>query len=65
MPRPPGLVDAGRENEVVDLYAIGFDPVLRDRDRPNWIDDSVPDNVRHRRPVQRRVAGCARRDPLN
>lgn len=40
-----GLADAGHENEVVDLYAIGFDPVLRDRDRPNWIDDSVPDDV--------------------
>ncbi len=40
-----GLSDAGHENEVVDLYAIGFDPVLRDHDRPNWIDDSVPDDV--------------------
>lgn len=40
-----GLADAGHENEVVDLYAIGFDPVLRNEDRPNWIDDSVPDDV--------------------
>ncbi|MFZ1178550.1 MAG: NAD(P)H-dependent oxidoreductase [Mycobacterium sp.] len=39
------LADAGHENEVVDLYAIGFDPVLRDHDRPNWIDDSLPDDV--------------------
>ncbi|HEU0201507.1 MAG TPA: NAD(P)H-dependent oxidoreductase [Burkholderiaceae bacterium] len=40
-----GLRDAGHENEVVDLHAIGFDPVLRERDGPNWIDDSVPDDV--------------------
>jgi NAD(P)H dehydrogenase (quinone) len=40
-----GLKDAGHTNEVVDLYAIGFDPVLRSHDRPNWIDDSVPDDV--------------------
>jgi NAD(P)H dehydrogenase (quinone) len=40
-----GLAAAGHENEIVDLYAIGFDPVLRSQDRPNWIDDSVPDDV--------------------
>jgi len=40
-----GLADAGHTNEVVDLYAIGFDPVLRAHDTPNWIDDSVPDDV--------------------
>jgi NAD(P)H dehydrogenase (quinone) len=40
-----GLRDAEHANEVVDLYAIRFDPVLRDHDRPNWIDDSVPDDV--------------------
>jgi NAD(P)H dehydrogenase (quinone) len=40
-----GLRDAGHANEVVDLYAIRFDPALRDHDRPNWIDDSVPDDV--------------------
>ena len=40
-----GLEAAGHSNEVVDLHAIGFDPVLRDADGPNWIDDSVPDDV--------------------
>ena len=40
-----GLEEAGHTNEVVDLHAIGFDPVLRARDQPNWIDDSVPDDV--------------------
>lgn len=40
-----GLAEAGHANEVVDLHAIGFDPVLTDRDGPNWIDGSVPDDV--------------------
>jgi NAD(P)H dehydrogenase (quinone) len=40
-----GLRDAGHTNDVVDLHAIGFDPVLREHDGPNWIDDSVPDDV--------------------
>ncbi len=54
-----GLADAGHENEVVDLYAIGFDPVLRDHDRPNWIDDSVPDDVRRPSPGRRGAVGHA------
>jgi NAD(P)H dehydrogenase (quinone) len=40
-----GLMDAGHTSEVVDLHAIGFDPVLREHDGPDWIDDSVPDDV--------------------
>lgn len=40
-----GLKDAGHDNEVVDLYAIGFDPCFRSHDGPNWVDDSVPDDV--------------------
>lgn len=41
-----GLADAGREVEVVDLYAIGFDPVSRLRDQPSWLPDaSAPDLV--------------------
>jgi NAD(P)H dehydrogenase (quinone) len=40
-----GLAAAGHTNEIVDLYAIGFNPVLTDRDTPNWIDGSVPDDV--------------------
>ena len=37
-----GLADSGHSNEIVDLYAIGFDPVLRDRDAPSWMDENVP-----------------------
>ncbi len=40
-----GLTDGGHTNEVVDLHAIGFNPVLTARDAPDWIDDSVPDDV--------------------
>src|SRR5512144_2101512 len=36
-----GLHDAGHANEVVDLYAIRFDPVFRERDGPDWLDDDV------------------------
>ena len=40
-----GLADAGHSNEVVDLYAIGFDPVLRDQDAPSWMDENVPQDI--------------------
>jgi NAD(P)H dehydrogenase (quinone) len=40
-----GLREGGHANEIEDLHAIGFDPVLSDRDTPNWIDDSMPDDV--------------------
>ena len=29
----------------MDSYAIRFDPVLRGQERPNWIDDTVLDDV--------------------
>jgi NAD(P)H dehydrogenase (quinone) len=40
-----GLRDAGHSNEVVDLHAIHFNPIVHDPDAPDWIDDSVPDDV--------------------
>lgn len=40
-----GLQEAGHEHEVVDLYAIGFDPVFSERDAPDWVDNSVPHDV--------------------
>jgi NAD(P)H dehydrogenase (quinone) len=48
-----GLRDAGHTNEVVDLYAIHFDPVFHDSDSPGWVDDSVPDDVLERMHVKR------------
>jgi NAD(P)H dehydrogenase (quinone) len=39
-----GLKDAGHTSEVVDLYATGFNPVLRMNDYVNWLpDDNAPD----------------------
>ncbi len=37
-----GLSDAGHDSEVVDLYRIKFDPVLKTRDAPNWVNESLP-----------------------
>jgi NAD(P)H dehydrogenase (quinone) len=37
-----GLKDAGHTNEVLDLYAIKFDPVLKLRDYTNWISETTP-----------------------
>ncbi len=54
-----GLRDGGHVNELVDLHAIRFDPVIRERDDPNWIDDSVPDDVLvHMRIKERMLEGA-------
>jgi NAD(P)H dehydrogenase (quinone) len=37
-----GLKDAGHTNEVVDLYAIRFNPVLKLWDYASWIDETTP-----------------------
>lgn len=54
-----GLKDAGHSNEVVDLHAIGFDPVFRKADGPNWVDDSVPDDVLAHMNVERELNAAA------
>jgi NAD(P)H dehydrogenase (quinone) len=40
-----GLAEAGHANAVADLHAIGFNPLFSERDTPNGIDDSAPDDV--------------------
>jgi NAD(P)H dehydrogenase (quinone) len=41
-----GLKDAGHTSEVIDLYAIKFNPILSTRDFPNWLPDgNAPDIV--------------------
>ena len=40
-----GLRNAGHTNEIVDLYAIGFDPILRPRDTPSWLTETIPDEM--------------------
>lgn len=58
-----GLRDAGHTNEIVDLYAIGFDPVLRDRDNANWMDADAPDDVLAAVHLRERLLKGAR-DPI-
>lgn len=58
-----GLRDAGHENDVVDLHAIRFDPVFSDRDTPDWVDDSVPDDVLAQWQVKKSLLATAR-NPL-
>jgi NAD(P)H dehydrogenase (quinone) len=55
-----GLRESGHSHEVVDLYAIGFDPVIRAHDGPNWIDDSVPDDVLDHMSVRESLLKSAR-----
>lgn len=43
-----GLKDAGHANDVIDLYAINFDPVLSAKDAPNWMDESLPEEMLER-----------------
>jgi NAD(P)H dehydrogenase (quinone) len=37
-----GLADAGHTNEVVDLYAMNFDPVFRTADFASYVHESIP-----------------------
>jgi NAD(P)H dehydrogenase (quinone) len=58
-----GLLDAGHSSEVVDLYAIRFNPAFNAKDAPDWIDDSVPDDVLAHMHVKRSLLAAAR-NPL-
>jgi NAD(P)H dehydrogenase (quinone) len=40
-----GLSEAGHTTEVVDLYAIKFDPVFRIRDFATYISEDIPEEV--------------------
>jgi NAD(P)H dehydrogenase (quinone) len=55
-----GLRAAGHVNEIVDLHAIGFDPVIRERDTPNWIDPDAPAEILERMQLRQRMLGGAR-----
>lgn len=54
-----GLKAGGHTSEVVDLYAIDFDPVLRTRDWPNWIDETLPADQLERANVKQRIIDSA------
>lgn len=55
-----GLRDASHIQDVVDLHGIGFDPVFRERDDPNWINNSVPDDVLEYMDVRQSLIRSAR-----
>ncbi len=40
-----GLADAGHINDVVDLYAIKFDPVFRRDDFASYVHESMPPEI--------------------
>jgi NAD(P)H dehydrogenase (quinone) len=40
-----GLRDGGHACEVIDLHAIGFDPVFRERDYNQFMHESLPDDL--------------------
>lgn len=55
-----GLADAGHESEVLDLYAMNFDPVLRARDLPSWTGDTIPEDIAELHDVRAGVLRSAR-----
>jgi NAD(P)H dehydrogenase (quinone) len=40
-----GLEEAGHTSEVVDLYAIRFDPVFRTQDFASYVHESIPQEI--------------------
>ena len=54
-----GLEHAGHESEVVDLYAIRFDPVFRMQDSASYVHDSMPAEVLERMELKKRVLDAA------
>jgi putative NADPH-quinone reductase len=35
-----GLTDSGHEVNTLDLYKVGFDPILREQDEPQWFEET-------------------------
>lgn len=55
-----GLRDAGHHSEVVDLYAIKFDPVFRARDGASYISATIPADILDRLDLRRQVTDACR-----
>ena len=55
-----GLRDAGHTSEVIDLYAIKFDPVFRDRDVASYTAGDIPSDVLELMDLQARVMNSCR-----
>ena len=58
-----GLREAGHTSEVVDLYAIKFDPVFRDRDVASYTDGDMPGDLLELHDVRAQVMNSCR-DPV-
>jgi NAD(P)H dehydrogenase (quinone) len=54
-----GLEDAGHTSEVVDLYAIRFDPVFRTRDFASYVHDSIPIEILEQMNLKQQVLNSA------
>lgn len=54
-----GVTDAGHTNEVVDLYAIKFDPVFRMEDFASYVHESMPPDILEEMNLKQRVIESA------
>ncbi len=54
-----GLEDAGHVNEVVDLYAVRFDPVFRIQDFASYVHESMPPDVLEKMNLKQAVLDLA------
>lgn len=54
-----GLKDAGHTSDVVDLYAIRFDPVFRLPDFASYVHDSMPLDILEQMDLKQRVLDSA------
>jgi len=55
-----GLEEAGHESRVVDLHAIGFDPVFRREDFASYLHEGIPPDVLERMDLKRYVLDACR-----
>jgi NAD(P)H dehydrogenase (quinone) len=55
-----GLADAGHTNDVLDLYAIKFDPVFRDHDVASYTSGSITDDILELMDLEQRVLDACR-----
>ena len=54
-----GLKDAGHTCEVVDLYAIRFDPVFRTQDFASYVHESMPLEILNQMNLKQHVLDAA------
>jgi NAD(P)H dehydrogenase (quinone) len=54
-----GLEDAGHISEVVDLYAIRFDPVFRMQDFAGYVHESMPIDILEQMNLKQHVLDSA------